>query len=224
MLTAAVLFAASTIANAQLFVGGNLGFGLNSTNKTEMTTGGTTTKIDPIKTMDFTISPRVGYALNEKMACGLDLLFHMNNTSYPDDYEGLTETNHKYSTTNFGAGVFFRYSPVQIGQFSLFAEATAGVLMGSGKEEYKIANVTTSVDVPKTTDIFAMITPGVSYKMNEKLQFDAYLGLCQLSFAHSVSTTEGKNSKKTVTDDYFNLGINQHTYGNVIQLGMVYNF
>ena len=224
LLTAAVLFAASTIANAQLFVGGNLGLGYYSIDKYEMTGGPTTITMDPIKVLDFTIAPRIGFGLNEKMAVGVDLCYDMNNYSYPDNYDDMNETGHKKSETSFGAGLFFRYYALQVGQFSLFAEASAGLKMGSSKEEYKIDNVTTTVDKPKTTEIFAGIVPGISYKMNEKWQFDAYLGLCELRFVNTTSKMEKSGSTSTSTDSRFDLGINQHSSGNVLTLGVVYNF
>ena len=224
MLTAAVLFAASTIANAQLFVGGNLGLGVYSNNKYEVTGGPTTITQNPIKTLDFTIAPRIGFGLNEKMAIGVDLFYEMKNYNYPNDYEGMNETEHKKSKTNFGAGLFFRYYALQIGQFSLFAEASAGLKMGSGKEEYKIENVTTTVDDPKSTEIFVGIVPGISYKMNEKWQFDAYLGLCELRFTNTTSKLEKGGLTTTKTDSKFDLGLNQHSSGKVLTLGVVYNF
>ncbi|MBR4511220.1 MAG: outer membrane beta-barrel protein [Bacteroidales bacterium] len=224
MLTAAVLFAASTIANAQLFVGGNLGLGSYSINKQEVTGGTQTITVNPIKTLDFTIAPRIGFGLNEKMAVGVDLCYEMNNYNYPDDYDGMNETAHKRSETAFGAGLFFRYYALQIGQFSLFAEASAGLKMGSGKEDYRIDNVTTTVDKPKTTEIFAGIVPGISYKMNEKWQFDAYLGLCELRFVNSTSKLEKGGYTYTNTNNNFDLGINQHSSGKVLTLGVVYNF
>ena len=193
MLTAAVLFAASTIANAQLFVGGNLGLGSYSINKQEVTGGTQTITVNPIKTLDFTIAPRIGFGLNEKMAVGVDLCYEMNNYNYPDDYDGMNETAHKRSETAFGAGLFFRYYALQIGQFSLFAEASAGLKMGSGKEDYRIDNVTTTVDKPTTTEIFAGIVPGISYKMKNGSSTPIS------DFASSASSTALQNLKKAVT-------------------------
>ena len=149
---------------------------------------------------------------------------HCDNCPYPDDYDGMNETAHKRSETAFGAGLFFRYYALQIGQFSLFAEASAGLKMGNVKEEYKIDNVTRTVDNPKTTEIFAGIVPGISYKMNEKWQFDAYLGLCELRFVNSTSKLEKGVYTYTNTNNNFDLGINQHSSGKVLTLGVVYNF
>ena len=223
VLTFAVIFATITAANAQLFIGGNLGLGVSSLGKSETTTGSSTTTVDPINTFSFNIAPKIGYNLNDKMAVGLNLYFGLNNTKYPDGYN-MNETDHKLSYTNFGFDLFFRYYAMEVGQFSLFAEATAGLAIGNGSEEYKIGNTTTSIDKPKTTDIYVGITPGISYKVNEKLQFDAYLGLCELSFNHIMTKTETNNTKTTKSDNIFNLGINQHTNGSLIKIGVVYNF
>ena len=223
VLTFAVIFATITAANAQLFIGGNLGLGVSSLGKSETTGGATTVTVDPINTLSFNIVPRIGYNLNDKMAIGLDLYFGMNNTKYPDGYY-LNETDHKVSATSFGADLFFRYYAIEVGQFSVFAEANAGLMMGNGSEEYKTGNTTTTIDAPKTTDIFVGIIPGISYKVNEKLQFDAYLGLCELCFTHNVTKTETNNTTTTNSDNQFNLGINQNNNGNLLKIGVVYNF
>lgn len=228
VLTFAVIFAATTIANAQLFVGGNLGFGVQSNGKTETVSGGVTTTVEPVKTLNFTIAPRIGYNLNDKMAVGLDLSFGMNNDKYPDNYFGLTETNSSYSQTTMGAGLFFRYYLMEVGQFSLFAEAAAGLQLGNGKQEYTIGSTTTTVDAPKTTDILVSIVPGISYKVNEKLQFDAYLGICEVLFSNTVTKSEttfgSTTTTTTVKDNYFGLGINNNRLGSIFQVGVVYNF
>ncbi len=227
VLTFAVVFATITAANAQLFVGGSLGLGINSIGKTENTGGGTTVTVDPVKTLSFNINPRIGYNLNDKMAVGLDLGFGMTNNKYPDGWNGLNTTENKKSTTTIGAGVFFRYYLMEVGQWSVFAEATAGLTLGNGKEEWKTTvgttTTTTTVDAPKATDITVAVTPGISYKVNEKLQFDAYLGLLQLAFNNHVEKSDmvggGTN---TVTDNYFNFGVNRN--GQVGKIGLVYNF
>lgn len=235
LLTAVVLFAASTIANAQLFVGGSLGFGTNSTDKYEWTNGTETIKMDPTKRLSFSISPKIGYNLNEKMAIGAKLHFSTYNYNYPDDHDNdyddngnlitITITNHKESTTYFGAGLFFRYTALQIGQFSLFAEASADLNISSGKEEYKINeyNKSYTINSPKTTVISVGIVPGISYKMNEKWQIDTYLGLCDLGFSHSSSKVENGAEKRTSSDSQFNLGINRHNNGMLLGLGVIYN-
>ena len=233
VLTFAVVFATITVANAQLFVGGNLGVGFTGASKTVTDDGTTTVTVDPVKILNFNITPRIGYNLNDKMAVGLDLRFGMTNYTYPDNYYGWGEKDHKDVSTDFGAALFFRYYLMEIGQLSLFAEANAGLLMGNGKEEYTTTlgatTTTTTINDPKTTDIFVGITPGISYKVNDHLQFDAYLGLLQLGFLHSISKTEttnlaGTTTTTTVSDNQFNFGLNQHNRGNLFKIGVVYNF
>lgn len=211
----AVLFATSTIANAQFFVGGKLDFGFNS----EKEKFGTNTS-DPTTTINFSIAPRLGFALNEKMAVGLDLSYGNKITKFPDN---TLQTDQKITTNNIGAGVFFRYYCMSVGGFSVFTEAEGMFSTGTAKMTYHDVALNTNVDPKgtKTTNLDVSITPGIAYKVNDHFELDAYLGLFAIDFKHKVVSDEDSPVDDIKYTNNFGLGINN---GKALAFGFVYNF
>lgn len=247
MLTVAVLFAASTITNAQFIVSGQFGIGGNSakseSHTTILTEGKTTTTDvteDPVKTFEFGITPRIGYQLNEKMSFGLDFGFGTRKTTDPTYYSSWgTEYKGEYTTTatKYGVGLFFRYSLLQKGDFSLWVEANPYF----GKETQKInedytktvGNTTTTTkrehDGPELSHVGIEINPGISYKLNDKFDIEAYLGIFGLYFDQTTTkkTSEfeaaGVKTTNEVKDTKTSYGLSINNGYNVA-FGVVYHF
>ncbi len=231
-LTLAVIFAGSSIANAQLFIGGQLSVGsLSSDKATEIVTTPSetiTTDYNPSHTFSFGIAPKVGYMLNDKMAIGAFVGFDMVTMKDPyDNYRVFdAEGTHKY--TNFGGGVFFRYYLINGEKFSLYGEAQAGIKLGTENDTYVYTDASKTVTVdkkgPKTTTLGIGIVPGISYKLNDHFALDANIDILSLGFEHSKQTykDEDGSDKYEYSSSDNNLGLRVNNGG--ISVGFHYNF
>ncbi|MBQ2489402.1 MAG: outer membrane beta-barrel protein [Bacteroidales bacterium] len=210
-----VLFAASTVADAQFYVGGKADFGFKS-NKTKQ--GANTS--NPTNTINFSIAPRVGFNLNDKMAVGLDLSYGSEITKAPND---PILTDKKWSNNTIGAGVFFRYYCMSVGGFSIFTEAEG--MFSTGTSKFKYHDVLQNINVdPKgyrTNILDISITPGIAFKVNEHFEVDAYLGLFAIDFKHEVRSNEDSSVDDITFENNFGLGVNN---GKALAFGFVYNF
>lgn len=216
-------------ANAQLFVGGNLGFNTNSgTQQVVTTTGNTTVTVDsklPAST-NFYFMPKIGYQINDNMAAGIILGF-----SSTTDVRtlGMAETNvlvEHPSARNFDGTAtevantinitpFFRYNLMELNAFTLFCEAAIPIRISpASKETFKyeydytevLSGNTQHVAVEEvhngwaTTSYGLTITPGLNYKFNEHLNMDLYFNAIGLGFTMTNSTrTVENNANKQVT-------------------------
>ena len=97
------LAVASMAVNAQLYVGGSLGFSSDSE----------TSKNAKNEKSAFTFSPEVGYYLSEKLDVGVDLSI----TSGQVGGQGYSE---------FAAAPYARYSVLQFGKFEVIGKASVG--------------------------------------------------------------------------------------------------
>ncbi len=108
LLSAAMMVAAVSFANAQWFVGGNVG--VNSTSG-DLYGDETTT--------NFSIMPKVGYIFNENWAAGVQLGYASISDVSSLDFHGLNGTG---EAQGLAARAFARYTPWQLGRFSLAFE------------------------------------------------------------------------------------------------------
>ena len=190
--------AAAMFAQAQFFVGGNLGLGFGST-KVE------STKVE--KTFGFTIAPGVGYMFNDNMGVGIDLLFSMDKTTFP-------ESDGWMKTTTFGFAPYFRYVFAEVDNFKFYADAK----FNFQKATDKVKDVD---DSDKTTNLGVNIVPGVQYNFTDNISMVASLNVLKLGW--NMEKTETKVAGETVktTENNFGLGINENT---PLMVGFVYTF
>lgn len=208
--------AATMFAQAQLFVGGELGLGFGGT-KVE------STKIN--KAFDFKFAPTVGYMFNDNMGVGVDLLFNLDKDKTPKT-EGM-QTDDVNTVTTFGFAPYFRYVFAEIDNFKFYADAKINFEMGKAKNKYD-GKVTDGV---KTTDFGINIVPGVQYNFTDHISMVASLNVLKLGF-NSTTTKTPKASvdpetqeivvkEEKQTENYFGLGINEAT---PLTVGFVYTF
>ncbi len=199
----AVMAVAAVSANAQWYIGGQLGLDFNKKNK------------DADSQMTFSIAPEVGYNINENWAIGAQVGFSMANKLKSDGkaiydadgsvvaYEGKTYDN---TGTSFFIAPYARYTFAKSGNVSFFIDGGVG---------FHIANY--DIDDPyekyeKSGSIFHIgLRPGIAFKASDKVSFVAttgYLGYMKKS------------------DDVYNgasrFGLNVN--GNALQFGFYYNF
>lgn len=205
-MTLAAVAVAATM-NAQIYVGGSLGFSSQKTTA-EYTEDNVTVSADASSTT-FTFSPEVGYKLNDKMAVGLALGF---TTGSADDTENLDAT---IKNTEFSIKPYFRYTFAQWNKVSLFADAELGFSTGKDTYEYSEDNVTVSTDQKYSGFHFAIV-PGIAYQANEKISVVAKLGN---GLGYWYTKYEPSDNLSVSTSEF---GLNLNSLG--LTLGVYYNF
>lgn len=212
-MTLAAVAVAATM-NAQLYVGGTLGF-TSTTNKTEGTFNGVT-QSNELTTTNFDFGPEVGYKLNDKMAVGLALTVGFANQ------ETGKNPDTKRKTTNFAIKPYFRYTFVQFGKVGLFADGQIGIESGKISNEVNNNGTTTTTDV-KTSGFSIAIVPGVSYQASDKISVVAKLGN-GLGFWNTKTTTPTPMGAQTIdvdnTTNTFGLNLNSLN----LAVSLYYNF
>lgn len=169
LLLAVSAIALSLTANAQFWAGGSLGFDATSFDD------------DDAKTqVEFSLSPVVGYALNENMDVYLSLSF--GSTS---NCAGLED----YKRSHVSIAPFLRYTFYEIGDFGLFVDG--GLSFGLNKDERPDPLDPDASIVNKTKNLFVGLMPGIKYAANEKLTFVAGLGRLGFNSTMDHSSTFG---------------------------------
>lgn len=151
ILMIAVMAVAAVSANAQWWIGGEIG--LN-------TTGGSiknkiadvTVTADKTTNVDFTIAPEIGYNINDNWAVAAKLVFKH------DEYNGGI-------TNSFNINPYVRYTFVKAGNFSVFCDG--GVSYGISHDKGDNAN---------TNNLSVGLNPGISYAISPKVGLVAHIG------------------------------------------------
>lgn len=230
--------AAFSFANAQLFVGGSLGFSSQSGKTNADYTMGNLSYESEIKSpssSEFVIAPKVGFYLNEKLAVGASLIFDRYSETefdYPQLWDNNSEVENSYKNigTAFGIAPFVRYHFAEWNNLSLFGELTVGMMWGNTKDVATVDNKETTLDGPKTFAFGVSLTPGVAYKINEHIQLEATLDVFGLNYmCEKVTETldaGGVKGESVNTNSSFNFGVDSESLFNVGQLtvGFVYKF
>jgi hypothetical protein len=204
-------FASFALASqAQLFVGGQVGFNSNSR------------KFDGDKTRSsssFTLSPTIGYQLDEKMAIGARINF---GTAKNTTFKWFGDNDRVTKFTGFGLEVFGQYTFLELGKFSAYADA--GLRFGLSK-----AKTTTGSETSESNPLTGFglnIRPVLAYNLSEKITLLANLNFMGFSFDVTTEKHLNNDNKKTTETD-FGLNVNSNDVisgGNVLTIGMIYKF
>lgn len=194
-------------SNAQVFVGGNIGFNA-SVDKTDAGTAAEQ------KLFDYTLnfSPYAGKFLSEKFALGLAL----NVSNSRNQTDANPETFSK--ATAFGIAPFFRYYALKWNKFSVFGQGQVGLYYGISKD--KTGGIT--IDGPKTFSTNIEFFPGLSYDLNDKLSLLTSLNFFSLGVNHDI-TTSG-NNKHIETAFNLGAGLNNIITPGSVTIGAIYKF
>lgn len=214
-----VAVATMGIANAQLFVGGNLGFGMQS-GTNEVTNGGTTVTTDAPKTTAWEVTPKIGFQM-DKMAFGV--AFGINGNKEVSK-EGLDDAQVTTTEKYFGWEVcpFFRYNAFEFGNFALFCELQVPFAGGKNTDKIEGNGTTVETDGAKLFSVGVQVVPGLSYKLSDHVGLDLYVDLLALGFRMDKSTLERDNYKSIEKETNLWAGIN--SLPQAITLGFNYNF
>ena len=201
----AMLVSFAMIAQAQISIGGELGF--TSTGSKFVPKTGDVVKGD--KNSTFTFSPMVAYQFSEKLALGARIGFE-RDTETRFKFSG--NDDRKNTITEFNLGVFIQYTCLEFGKFSVLTEA--GLTFGTANEKRKIGSNTD--DLWKGSGINIGVTPILAYDLNEKIRLTCQLNFLSLGYT-SVGIREPANSYDKEVIHGFNFGINTN---NVAGIGM----
>ena len=143
----AVMAVAALSANAQVWVGGEVGFTSSHVN------GLGTSK-------EFTIKPEVGYSLSEKFDVAIALGY-----DYSSDKLNKNLGGSKYSTNSFEISPYVRYKFVKAGNFFAFVDGGLGYAtthyQGISNNENKFG---------------VYVVPGIAYSVSNKVTLVSHLG------------------------------------------------
>lgn len=185
-------FAKAQVAKGDILVGGNVGFTTGSVKPNDAIDDKTTTT-------DFSISPKVGYALSDTWMIGV-----FARTSFSTEKEETAGVEDKFNSNMITPGVFVRHYHVIGGsKFAFFGEANVGYGFGQTKQDgTKLASI---------SGIEANIQPGISYFVTKCFVIEGVFG--GLNYMNSTIEAEGTDIKsKTSAFDFqftkqFNLGV-----------------
>lgn len=234
-------------ANAQLILGGQIGFSATSgTDKVNDNAPLTAYDAPTGKIMNFTLAPTVSYVLNDKMQVGVSLEYTLSSvTNYtPAAYAIGKEDWQKVNSTTIAIAPYFRYYFANYEKFNFFCEAQLGFGISPRDKGHVYDNtlpVTLDEDVnggTSTTLLALTITPGVNYRINDHFSADLYIDLAGLAFVHTATKNYGAMVgtqydddfvTDTQVDNYFGLTANASAqtlnahFGN-FRLGFNYHF
>lgn len=200
LVSVVAMVAFAMTSNAQLWVGGNVsashrgGVEKKAVDPNDPTQ---TTDLDNPKTNDFSIAPKIGFGLNEKLSVGAELNFATSTTGKVDK-DNLSKDN------TFGVTPFVRYTFVEFGKFGVLAEASVPILFTSGKT---VAAGTDTKNNPSSS-FGLFVTPYLTYNATEKISLECGLDFMTLYANHSVTKDQADKDHKWVNN---RMGINANS-------------
>lgn len=173
IILAAFVAVASLTANAQVWVGGELGLGTSKT-----TDDGTQT----IKSNYAIIIPEIGYKINDKFDVAVAI--GLNHS----DIQGAEKTR-TYVSNSFKLNPYVRYSFCKAGNFTFFVDGG-----------FAYENVYENDEPNKQNNWEIAIKPGFSYSLSDKVSLVAHVG--NLAYTFSKQGDVKTNSFDLGVDGY----------------------
>lgn len=225
------LVAAAFFCQAQLFVGGDLGFSTKGGSLSGKE-GNTSISIDRPKTTTFEIMPTIGFMFNENMGVGLDFGYRIENEKTTEEYDDA-EIELKAGVNGWSVAPYFRYVFGQFDRVSLYADAR--INFGGGKQKYEEmeGNVKVSIDGDKVSNFGFNIVPGINFMISDNIALNAKLNLISLGYNRTKTTTKNYDyddydayyrddePEYTIKDNSFGFGVN---YRTALEVGFIYQF
>lgn len=222
------LVAAAFFCQAQLFIGGDLGFGIAGGNVTGKQ-GSFSETVNLPKTTTFEIVPTIGFMFNESVGIGLDFGYGIMNQKASGEVEG-TKWEEKIGQNSWIVAPYFRWVFGQFDRVSLYADARVNFGGGKAKWSEKYGNETLSGDGDKVSNFGVNIVPGINFMISDNIALNAKLNLISLGYNMTKTTTKnpenigyyrGDEWEYTVKKTDFGFGVN---YRTALEVGFVYQF
>lgn len=185
IIAAAILSAAATTADAQLYLTGNVSMS-NAGGKSENDIAGKveTTDSDPVNRLN--LGAEIGYYFADNMAFGADL-----NISHYKEKDAKDKKN--WDARNmFYINPYFRFDFVTNDKISLGAKAEA--VLGFGKDK------TNEHDLSKNSALGVAVIPVLNYKFTSN--WSAGVSFGNLSYMHNVSKDADNKKNKDIDNSW----------------------
>lgn len=201
----AVMAVAAVSANAQLWIGGEVGF-----NSTTNTIKEGSVSVDQ-NSKNFTIAPELGYNLSDKWAIAAKLGYEYsendaNIAAFIADFDAPSFLRN-INTNTFYINPYVRYTFVKVGNFSAFLD---------GGVAYGFSHINGTSDYLNNINLFKVsVNPGVAYALNPKVGLVAHIG----DVSYKTQWMSVKEADVKFSQDKFNIGL-----WNSISFGAYYNF
>jgi opacity protein-like surface antigen len=212
------------ICQAQWFVGGNIGYHRNS----EEQVSGRNNSVRTVYS-EFSFAPTFGYQDN-RLAFGATLSFlqHSTKSQHWSGGSWVDNTDQQTKFPLWGIQPFVRYTFVEFGKFSVYANLGMHFLKGKTEREYTYLGWPPyTVMVPYNVNSFGInMTPILSYNLSERISLEASLNFMNFGWNKMESKHDDKNRDEKMTERNFGIGINSGNVADVgaISIGFVYKF
>lgn len=221
IISVAILFISTTL-NAQWFVAGGVGFSMSDTDGEfvrDYVDEDDFISITNYKNIGFSVAPKMGYSLNEKLVLGLSVYV---NCTFKINRQNNTQEN----LIDWGVYPFVRYTAFAYKNFSFLLEGSTGVGTQHrfGKSNGVKQDLAFGYDRLQIT-VFNVV-PVLNYKLTDHFQIET--GLNFLSVGYTISKAKNYNSADEKVDS-FEHNLNAGFSSSILQvgqlsLGVVYTF
>jgi len=229
--------AAACFAQAQFFIGGNIGY-ISNGGTGEQKQGKETTSINLPKTTSFTIAPSVGFMFKENMGVGLDIAYTSDKYKYETKLTSYTRKQSGFEFAPYFRFVFGDFSPVKLYVDGRINYGSGSVKITRVDEE----DVTRNYDGDKYTTFGIAVVPGIQYNITDNISVNAKVNLLSLGYVSTKYITndvdnfydyigydvddyetreDDEDIEYTANKTQFGLGINKST---VLEIGFFYTF
>lgn len=215
-----LILSTAAAANAQWFVGGNIGFS-ESFVKSDISETDVTDYRSESLSSAFSITPRVGYMFNDRWMAGLGVGYRFQRTQSPND-EGECVVN---KTNTFSVSPFVRCNVLWFGPFMLGIEATGSYLFSDLKDDQ---NWNRQVRTYRSLE--ARIAPVLELDVSKNLSLECRLNFLSIGYAHTRYKTILERDDYSYRDKgYLSGGSGVFSGDEVFNLGdltfgMIYKF
>lgn len=217
ILLSMLMIAIVTTTNAQLWIGGGVGF--NSGSIKNVADSETKSNKD---SLTLSISPKIGYRIN-KLDIGLKFTYATTRL-YPDKEKNDNNWN---QTTGYSISAFARYGLISVGDFSLRAVADFSCGISAPKtskgEKDKEPKIT---EGDKTTAIAFNLYPMLSYSLSNHFELEADLNFLGLTASFAKKSIDDDKVDRSVNYSSMGLAINNNAaaISNLMNVGLIYKF
>ena len=194
-------------ANAQLFMEGSVGLNYRDSERSASISS-------------FSISPKVGYWLNDNIAIGINPIVSISTYKNMMPYDVFEPDYDSQKDRMWMFSVFGRYKLWGTEKLSLLIETPVGFGISTRKEEINAINTANY-----SNSLFSIIVnPLASYKLSERFSIVTRCNF--LSFGFYSFNDKDKNTNSKSTNNQFSFNAQSSFFDSLgnISIGFIYNF
>jgi len=212
-LTALIALSGIISAHGQCYLGGSLSLDVSSQSVNQLAN-----TANP--SYSFSLSPEIGYNLNEKMDIGLSFSIGTSSSKISNigmSYDGTwVEVKNESNTKSYRISPYFRYSIIKWKKFNLLG--SINVYASTDKIKYSYSDEI--LKDTKQTSFGTSIYPVLIYYLSNKWALLANLNFFRFGFSRIKIDTDSPET--TTIENDFNLGL---TTENLLPaIGLIYRF